>query len=106
MQAVRFLRNGLAQFVPFRRIKRRVFLQETAGSPSNRRQGRAQVVRHGTEQGVPQPFGGDLDLGLLGFSGQGGAFNAQSGLIGKGLEQMELLRSPQAAWRGGTYPKD
>ena len=41
---------------------------------------------------MTQPFSGDLDLCLLGFPSQGGAFNAQSSLDSKGLEQVELLR--------------
>jgi hypothetical protein len=91
VQPIAFLPHRLEHLPPRRGVELRAVVEHRRGRALDRRQRRSQIVRDRAQQRVAQPLGLDAHLRLLRLVGEMGPLDGERGLIGEGLELMELI---------------
>ena len=101
IQPVGLLAHRLEQLLARSRVDLRSILQHGRGGARDRRQGRPQIVRDRAEQRVAEALGLDAHLRLLRLVGQMRALDGERGLVGEGLELVELIGRVERVPIGG-----
>ncbi len=105
VEALGLVEDGVLQ-LPLSGLVEISGIEERARCAGDRGEGRPEVVGHRAEEGVSKPLALGRDAGLLGCSCVLDPLEARGGLMGQGLDEIELVRCQRQELRRWAHAED